>query len=75
MAAAMFHSEGSNTWIVGGHGDNFTYDGTTYLPVEGFVTIDVNDDTNDGIVVARWDVQDRKYDDSKPAANGTMKVV
>lgn len=71
----MFHAQGSNTWIVGGYGDNFIYDGSGYDRVNGYITIDVDDETNTGIVFAEWRVDDWKYDDSKPSATGWMKVV
>ena len=74
-AGAMFHAEGSNAWIVGGYGNNFVYNGEKYVRTNGFVTIDVNDKTNEGILIAEWDVKDWQYDASKPAATGRMKVI
>ncbi len=71
----MFHATASNVWIVGGYGDNFVYTGENYTPTDGFLTIDVIDETNEGMLVAQWDVRDWKYDDSKPRASGTMKVI
>ena len=69
------HVSGANAWIVGGYGHNFVYDGNGYTPTRGFVTIDVNNKTNEGILVAEWDVKNWKYDASQPAATGTMKVI
>ena len=74
-ASDIFHAEASNTWTVGGYGDNFTYEGDQYIATDGYATIDVNDGNNEGLVVAQWRVQDWKYDDSRPSATGTMKVV
>ncbi|MEE9284074.1 MAG: hypothetical protein V3U49_08395 [Nitrososphaerales archaeon] len=54
----IIHVEGSNTWIVGNYGHNFVYDGTGYRPTTGFITIDVDDVDNSGIVVATWDATD-----------------
>lgn len=71
----MLHVAGSNAWIVGGYGDNFTYDGSTYTPTNGFVTIDVNDESNEGTVIGEWGVDNWEYDASKPPATGRMKVV
>ncbi len=71
----IFHAEGSNTWIVGGYGDNFIYDGSGYERVNGYITIDVDDETNTGLVVSEWRVDDWKYSDSEPPASGWMKVV
>ncbi len=71
----VLHAAAGNTWIVGGYGDNFVYTGENYSPTDGFATIDVNEETKEGILVAQWDVGDWKYDDSKPPASGTMKVI
>lgn len=71
----VFHAIGSNAWIVGGLGNNFVYDGKNYTKTNGFVRIDVNNKTNEGIVVAEWDVRNYKYDVSKPTATGKMKVI
>ena len=58
-----------------GYGNNFVYNGEKYTRTNGFVTIDVNEKTNEGILVAEWDVKDWQYDTSKPAATGRMKVI
>ncbi len=71
----VFHAAAGNAWIVGGYGDNFNYTGEKYTQTDGFVTIDVNDETNEGVLVAQWDARDWKYDDSKSPATGTMKVI
>ena len=49
---------GCNTYIVGDYGDNFVYDGDGYDATSGFVTINVNDLTNTGTVVASWEATD-----------------
>ncbi|NOQ55008.1 MAG: hypothetical protein GQ558_10450 [Thermoplasmata archaeon] len=52
------HVTGTNTRIVGNYGDNFVYDGDGYEATSGFVTINVNDVTNTGAVVATWEATD-----------------
>ncbi|MCK5415396.1 MAG: hypothetical protein KAJ35_08440, partial [Thermoplasmata archaeon] len=52
------HITGSNTYIVGDYGDNFVYDADGYDTSSGFVTINVNDLTNTGSVVATWEATD-----------------
>ena len=52
------HVTGTNTRIVGNYGDNFVYDGDGYEATSGFVTINVNDVTNTGSVVATWEATD-----------------
>ncbi len=52
------HVTGTNTRIVGDYGDNFVYDGDGYEATSGFVTINVNDVTNTGSVVATWEATD-----------------
>ena len=54
----MIHVTGSNAYIVGGYGDNFVYDGVGYQKTSGFVSIDVNDETNTGLLVATWEATD-----------------
>ena len=71
----VFHVAAGNAWIVGGFGDNFTYTGERYTQTDGYVTIDVNDETNEGVLVAQWETKDWKYDDTKSPATGTMKVI
>lgn len=71
----VFHVAAGNAWIVGGFGDNFTYSGERYIQTNGHVTIDVNDETNEGVLVAQWETMDWKYDDTKSPATGTMKVI
>ena len=71
----VFHAAGSNAWIAGGYGDNLVFTGENYNKTDGFITIDVNDETNEGMLVAQWEVEDWKYDASAPRAKGTMKVV
>ncbi|KKK72691.1 hypothetical protein LCGC14_2901350 [marine sediment metagenome] len=71
----VVHVVGSNVWIVGGYGNNFVYGGKNYTQTNGFITIDVNNKTNEGIVVAEWNVKNWNYDGSKPSATGKMKVI
>ena len=71
----VYHAEGTNVWIVGGYGDNMTYSGEKYTPTNGLFTLDVNDETNEGKLVAEWEVEDWKYDASRPPATGTMKII
>ena len=51
------------------------YSGDKYTQTTGLVSIDVNDDTNEGKIVAHWVVNDWKYDASRPLATGTMKII
>ena len=53
-----FHAAGSNTYIVGGYGDNFVYDGEGYQPTDGFLSIDVSDEENTGLLIATWEAED-----------------
>lgn len=51
-SAANWEFTADNGFIVGGYGNNFTYDGSNARRIQGAARVSVNTDTNEGIIEA-----------------------